>query len=111
MGSLLFTGGDQRRLTETLLHCAEATPVLHEIVSAYERGSPLVAVAASASALAERMFHLDTIAADAVDRSGAGLALLERAVEDLVRDYNAKLAPGREPVEALKVRSALLSEY
>jgi cyanophycinase-like exopeptidase len=55
MGRLLFTGGDQRRLTEALLHCAEATPVLHEVVSAYERGVPLIAVAAAASALAERM--------------------------------------------------------
>jgi len=55
MGSLLFTGGDQRRLTETLLHCAEATPVLHAVVSAYERGVPLVGVAAAASAFAGRM--------------------------------------------------------
>lgn len=231
MGSLLFTGGDQRRLTETLLHCAEATPVLHAIVSAYERGIPLVAVAAAASAFATRMivdgdseaalrygssedagfsgvviergigltsfgfidqnflsrrrlgrllvacasqrasygfglceesgliltggeravraigrtgvvvaaldtgrvrlrppefspagislsliepgtdFHLDTIAADAVDHSGAGLALLERAVEDLVHDYNANLAPGSHPVDGGVVRSALLRDY
>lgn len=55
MGSLLFTGGDQRRVTEALLHCAEATPVLHSIVTAYERGTPLVAVAASATALGARM--------------------------------------------------------
>jgi cyanophycinase len=55
MGSLLFTGGDQRRLTETLLHCAEATPVLHAVVSAYEHGTPLLAVGAAASALADRM--------------------------------------------------------
>jgi cyanophycinase len=55
MGSLLLSGGDQRRLTETLLHCAEATPVLHSIVTAYERGVPLIAVAASATALGERM--------------------------------------------------------
>ena len=55
MGSLLFTGGNQRRLTEALLHCAEATPVLHEVVSAYERGIPLVGVAAAASAFAGRM--------------------------------------------------------
>lgn len=55
MGSLLFTGGNQRRLTETLLHCAEATPVLHAVVSAYERGVPLIGVAAAASAFAHRM--------------------------------------------------------
>ena len=55
MGSLLLTGGDQRRLIETLLHCAEATPVLHELVSAYERGTPLIAVGAAASALGTHM--------------------------------------------------------
>jgi cyanophycinase len=55
MGSLLLTGGDQRRLTEALLHCAQATPVLHRIVTAYERGVPLIAVAASATALGEQM--------------------------------------------------------
>jgi cyanophycinase len=55
MGSLLLTGGDQRRLTEALLHCAEATPVLHAIISAYERAVPLVAVGGSAAALATRM--------------------------------------------------------
>jgi cyanophycinase len=55
MGSLLLTGGDQRRLTEALLHCAEATPVLHQIVTAYERGTPVIAAAAAAAALAPRM--------------------------------------------------------
>lgn len=55
MGSLLLTGGDQRRLTESLLHCAEATPVLHHIVTAYELGKPIMAVAAAASALGEYM--------------------------------------------------------
>jgi cyanophycinase-like exopeptidase len=56
-------------------------------------------------------FHLDTIAADAVDHSGAGLALLERAVEDLVQDYNANLAPGRAEVDSDDVRTALLEAY
>lgn len=231
MGSLLLTGGDQRRVTETLLHCAEATPVLHAIVSAYEQGVPLIAVAAAASALGSRMiaegdsdaalrygssedagfsgvviergiglntfglidqnflsrrrlgrllvacasqrcsygfglceesgliitggerrvraigrngvvvaaldhsrvrlqppefsaagislslvepgaqFHLDTIAADAMDRSGTGLALLERAVEDLVHDYNANLAPGRARVDSDAIRTTLLEDY
>jgi cyanophycinase len=55
VGSLLLTGGDQRRLVEALLHCAEATPVLHTLVTAFERGTPLIAVAASAAALGERM--------------------------------------------------------
>ncbi|MFT4769929.1 MAG: cyanophycinase [Glaciecola sp.] len=64
MGSLLFTGGDQRRVTEALLHCAEATPVLHSIVTAYERGTPLIAVAASATALGARMIaEGDSVAA------------------------------------------------
>jgi cyanophycinase len=55
MGSLLLTGGDQRRLTEALLHCAEATPVLHSVVTAYERGVPLVAVGGAAAALGRQM--------------------------------------------------------
>ena len=55
MGSLLLTGGDQRRLIETLLHCAEATPVLHALVSAYERGTPLLAVGGAAAALGSQM--------------------------------------------------------
>lgn len=64
MGSLFFTGGDQRRVTEALLHCAEATPVLHSIVTAYERGTPLIAVAASATALGARMIaEGDSVAA------------------------------------------------
>ncbi len=231
MGSLLFTGGNQRRLTETLLHCAEATPVLHEVVSAYERGVPLIAVAAAASAFAGRMiaegdseaalryggsedagcsgvviergigltsfglidqnflnrhrlgrllvacasqrcnygfglceesgmvihgserrleaigrtgvvvasldrqrvklhpprfspegirlnfvepgssFHLDTIAADAMDHSGTALALLERAIGDLLRDYERGGAPGREPLDGRALRDSLLFEY
>jgi cyanophycinase len=55
VGSLLLTGGDQRRLTETLLHCADATPVLAAIVGAYEKGTPLIGVAAAASAFASHM--------------------------------------------------------
>jgi cyanophycinase len=230
MGSLLFTGGDQRRLTETLLHCAEATPVLHAIVSAYERGVPLVAVAAAASAFATRMivdgdseaalrygssedagfsgvvmepgigltsfglidqnflnrhrlgrllvacasegksygfglceesglvvvgserriqaigrtgvivasldtararfrppefkadgirlnfvepgssFNLDTTAGDAMDRSGAGMAMLERAIEDLARDYNATQPPGQPALNSKQLQSAFIGE-
>ena len=84
MGSLLLTGGDQRRLTETLLHCAEATPVLHAIVTAYERGTPVVAVAASATAMASRMIaEGDSLAAlrygSSEDASGAG-AIVERGI-------------------------------
>jgi cyanophycinase len=230
MGSLLFIGGDQRRLTETLLHCAEATPVLHAVVSAYERGVPLVGVAAAASAFAGRMiaegdsesalrygssedagfsgvvierglgltsfgmvdqnflnrhrlgrllvacasqrcgfgfglceesglviiggerrvqaigrtgvivaaldtarvqlrppqfrpdgirlnfvepgcsYHLDTIAADAVDHSGTGLALLERAIDDLARDYRATVSSGELLYDSEALRAALLGD-
>ena len=225
-GSLLLPGGDQRRLTETLLHCAEATPVLHAVVSAYERGTPLIGVAAAASAFAERMivegdsraalrhgasedagfsgvvveqglgltglglfdqnflerhrlgrllvacadqrtrhgfglceesglvivgaqrqmqvigrtgafvatldpdrlqlhpphfktdgislhfmepgtgFRLDTLAADAVEHSATGLAMLERAIGDLARDYNTGLAPGIPAVDRRELHSA-----
>lgn len=229
MGSLLFTGGNQRRLTDALLHCAEATPVLHEIVSAYERGVPLIGVGAAASAFAGRMivegdseaalryggsedasfsgvvieqgigltsfglidqnflnrgrlgrllvacasqfcrygfglceesgmvihggerrveaigrtgiivasldrprvqlepphfhpdgiqltfvepgmsFHLDTTAADAADGSGAGLALLERAVADLERDYASLSHRANPGTEIHPLREQLLS--
>lgn len=78
MGSLLLTGGDQRRLNEALLHCAEATPVLHSIVTAYERGSPLIAVAGAASAVGHRMIaEGDSVAAlqygSSEDASGSGV--------------------------------------
>ncbi|EED32503.1 putative cyanophycinase [gamma proteobacterium NOR5-3] len=84
MGSLLFTGGDQRRVTEALLHCAEATPVLHSIVTAYERGTPLIAVAASATALGARMIaEGDSIAAwrygSSEDASFSGV-VIERGI-------------------------------
>ena len=228
MGSLLFTGGDQRRLTDTLLHCAEATPVLHALVSAYERGTPLIAVAAAASAFATRMiaegdseaalrhgvsedagfsgvvveqgigltsfglidqnfmqrhrlgrllvacrdqrsrfgfglcegsglvivggrrqmhaigrdgvivaeldldnpgtqsarlqtegvalhfvesgtsFHLDTVAADASEHSSVGSAMLEQAIADLARDYNAGRSPGTALVDGSALRQALI---
>ena len=227
MGSLLFTGGDQRRLTDTLLHCAEATPVLHALISAYERGTPLIAVAAAASAFASRMiaegdseaalrhgvsedagfsgvvveqgigltsfglidqnfmqrhrlgrllvacrdqrsrfgfglcegsglvivggrrqmhaigrdgvivaeldldnpgtqsarlqtegvalhfvesgtsFHLDTVAADASEHSSVGSAMLEQAIADLARDYNAGRSPGAALVDGSTLRQAL----
>jgi cyanophycinase len=228
MGSLLFTGGDQRRLTETLLHCADATPVLHTIVSAYEKGVPLIGVAGAASAFAARMivdgdsraafrygssedagfsgvimergigltsfglidqnfmsrhrlgrllvacaaqrshygfglceesglvivggerrlqalgrtgvivaamepgrvrlrppdfkadgirlnfvepggsFHLDSMPVDAADDTGAGMALLERAIADLVKDYNANLSPGTTRIDASVLKSAFI---
>jgi hypothetical protein len=84
MGSLLLTGGDQRRLTEALLHCAEATPVLHHLVTAYERGLPIVAVAGAASALGTQMIaEGDSVAAlrygSSEDASGSGV-IVERGI-------------------------------
>lgn len=84
MGSLLLTGGDQRRLTEALLHCAEATPVLHRLVTNYEAGTPLLAVAASASALGGQMIaEGDSVAAlrygSTEDASGSGV-VVERGI-------------------------------
>lgn len=84
MGSLLLTGGDQRRLTEALLHCADATPVLHSLVTAYERGTPVIAVAAAASALGERMIaEGDSVAAfrygSTEDAGGSGV-IVERGI-------------------------------
>jgi cyanophycinase len=230
MGSLLFTGGDQRRLTETLLHCAEATPVLAAIVSAYEQGTPLIGVAAAASAFANYMiadgdseaalrhgssedagfsgvvvergigltrcglidqnflqrqrlgrllvacasrgeqlgfglceesglvitgqgdkmevigrdgvivarfdpagvalsppdldtrgislfymesgqqFDVATLAEQAPERATAGLGLLDQAIADLARSYNAALEPGHRPIDTSSLRSTLLGE-
>ena len=56
-------------------------------------------------------FHLDTTAADAMDHSGTALALLERAIQDLVRDYRKAQAPGWQPVDERALRDTLLSEY
>jgi cyanophycinase len=55
MGSLMFTGGDQRLLTDTLLHCGEPTAVLGAILGAAAQGTPLIAVAAAAAAMGEQM--------------------------------------------------------
>jgi cyanophycinase len=84
MGSLLLTGGDQRRLTEALLHCAEATPVLHRIVTAYERGTPVLAVGGAASAMGRDMIaDGDSVAAlrfgSSEDASASGV-VLERGI-------------------------------
>jgi cyanophycinase len=53
--TLLFTGGDQRRLVETLLNRGEATGVLRAIMHAYQRGATLIAVGAAASAVSSSM--------------------------------------------------------
>jgi cyanophycinase len=83
-GSLLLTGGDQRRLTEALLHCAEATPVLHRIVTAYERGVPVLAIGGAASAMGQQMIaEGDSVAAlrfgSSEDASASGV-VLERGI-------------------------------
>jgi cyanophycinase len=53
--TLLFTGGDQRRLVETLMHRGEPTAVFKAIVHAYQRGATLVAVGGAGSALCTNM--------------------------------------------------------
>lgn len=84
MGSLLLTGGDQRRLTEALLHCADATPVLHSLVTAFERGTALVAVAAAASALAGRMIaegsSTDAMRYGSSEDAGGSGVIVERGI-------------------------------
>lgn len=84
MGSLLLAGGDQRRLTDTLLHCAEATPVLHRIVSAYERGKPLLAIGGSAAAMGRQMItEGDSVAAlryGSSEDAGASGVVVERGI-------------------------------
>ena len=56
-------------------------------------------------------FHLDTVAADAMDHSGTGLALLKRAIDDLLRDYNRQQGSWRHPIAGDELRAALLLEY
>ncbi len=53
--TLIFTGGNQRRLVETLLHRGETSPVLRAIVHAYKQGATLIAVSGAASAICTRM--------------------------------------------------------
>ncbi len=49
--AILFTGGDQTRLVETLLHRGAETPVLGAVMHVYQAGGALVAVSGAASAL------------------------------------------------------------
>jgi cyanophycinase len=53
--ALLFLGGAQERLVDTLLYRGESTRVLHAIIRAYQRGAALIAVSGSASSLSEAM--------------------------------------------------------
>ncbi len=55
MRTLLLTGGDQRRLVETLLHRGRPTDVLRAIAHAYQRGARLMVVGGAASAMATSM--------------------------------------------------------
>ena len=49
--TILFTGGDQKRLVDTLLHRGAETPVLSAVLHVYQTGGTLVAVSGAASAL------------------------------------------------------------
>lgn len=53
--TILITGGDQRRLTETLLHRGDSTAVLEALLTAYRQGATLVAVGGAAAAVCSRM--------------------------------------------------------
>ncbi len=53
--TILFTGGNQIRLVETLLHRGEETPILLAIAKARARGAAIIAASGSASALSDFM--------------------------------------------------------
>jgi len=49
--TLLFTGGDQRRLVDTMLYRGAETPLLSAMLHVYQSGGALVAVSGAAAAL------------------------------------------------------------
>lgn len=53
--AILFLGGAQERLVDTLLYRGENTRVLHAIIRAYHRGAAVIAVSGSSSSLSEAM--------------------------------------------------------
>lgn len=53
--TILFTGGNQIRLVETLLHRGEETPILLAIAKARAKGAAIIAASGSASALSDFM--------------------------------------------------------
>jgi cyanophycinase len=53
--TLIFTGGDQRRLVDTILWRGAETPLLSAILHVYQSGGMLVAVSGAASALSAIM--------------------------------------------------------
>lgn len=55
MGTILLPGGNQRRLTKVLLYRGDVTPVLRQVISAYEQGTNLVAVGGAAAAFGQPM--------------------------------------------------------
>jgi len=55
LGTILFPGGNQRRLTKVLVYRGDVTPVLRHIIGAYEQGTNLVAVGGAAAAFGQPM--------------------------------------------------------
>ena len=55
-------------------------------------------------------FDVTTLAEQAPERATAGLGLLEQAIADLARTYNAALEPGHQPIDTSSLRSTLLGE-
>ena len=92
-GSVLVTGGDQRRLTQTLTYRGEVTPVLQSLFNAFESETNLVAIGGAAAAFGSRMIaDGDSYAAlrfGASDDAGSrgmvmeqGLGLFENGIVD-----------------------------
>jgi cyanophycinase len=55
MGTILFPGGNQRRLIKVLVYRGDVTPVLKQVIAAYERGTNLIAVGGAAAAFGQPM--------------------------------------------------------
>ena len=53
--TILFLGGSQERLVDTLLYRGENTRVLHAVIRAYRRGANIIALSGAAAALSETM--------------------------------------------------------
>lgn len=55
MGTILFVGGNQRRLTQTLTYRGDVTAVLRELVDAFDAGTNLIGVGGAAAAMGQPM--------------------------------------------------------
>jgi cyanophycinase len=55
MGTIIFTGGNQRRLTKILTYRGDVTAVLEHLIEAFENGTNLIAVAGAAAAFGQPM--------------------------------------------------------